>query len=136
MKAKPSKPPVAPPGEVDAFMATLKHPLKAAIESARQTILGVSPAISEGIKWNAPSFRTTEFFATTNLRSEKELQFIFHLGAKVRKVSPVIPLPDDAKGLVKWLAKDRCLVTLGPAKDVTKNRAAFTALVREWIKHV
>lgn len=122
-------------GEVDAFMAKLQHPLKPAIEAARRAILDASPTIAEGIKWNAPSFRTTEWFATTNLRSTKELQLIFHLGAKVRKDVPTITLP-DSKGLVKWLAKDRCLVTLGDATTFAKNRSAFTAIVREWIKHV
>ena len=135
MKKQPGKPAAGSVGEVDAFMAKLQHRLKTEIELARQAILGVSPAITEGIKWNAPSFRTTEFFATTHLRSEKELQFVFHLGAKVRKTPPTITLPDP-KGLVKWLAKDRCLVTVGPAGAFAKNRAAFTAIVREWIKHV
>lgn len=122
-------------GEIDAFMAKLKHPLKAEIEAARQTILAASPRIAEGIKWNAPSFCTTEYFATFHLRSTKEVQLVFHLGAKVRKDLPAITLPDP-KGLVKWLAKDRCLVTLGGAGSAAHHRTALTAIVREWIKQV
>jgi len=135
MKARTNKPPTDGAGEVDAFLAKLQHPLKAELEAARQAILGASAEITEGIKWTAPSFRTTEWFATTHLRSTKELQFIFHLGAKVRKSAPAIALPDP-QGLVKWLAKDRCLVTLGGPADAAKNRAALTAIVREWIKYV
>jgi hypothetical protein len=42
----------------------------------------------------------------------------------------------DPAGLLKWLAKDRCLVTLGVGKDIQIKRAAFEAIVREWIRWV
>lgn len=113
-------------------MAGLKHPQKSAIAAVRQIILGVSPEIGEAIKWNAPSFRTTEFFATTNLRSLDRVQLIFHLGAKKRAGLKAFKIADPA-GLVKWLGDDRCLVTIG---DVTANRAALEAIVRQWIRHV
>ena len=40
----------------------------------------------------------------------------------------------ELAGLLKWLAKDRCLVTLGVGKDIQIKRAAFEAVVREWIR--
>jgi Domain of unknown function (DU1801) len=58
-------------GGVGEFMRGLDHPLKRDIETVRQIILNVDPGISEAIKWNAPSFRTTDFFATVNLRSRE-----------------------------------------------------------------
>ncbi len=121
--------------DVNAFMAELDHPLKAEIKTVRRIIREVSPAISEAIKWNAPSFRTTEFFATTNLRSRDQVQLVFHLGAKVRKDLKPLALADPA-GLVKWLAKDRCMVTVGAGKTVQANKAALQAIVREWIAYV
>lgn len=116
-------------------MAELEHPLKAEIEDVRRIIREVSPAIGEGIKWNAPSFRTTEFFATTNLRARGEVQLIFHLGAKVRRDLKPLEIADPA-GLVKWLAKDRCMVTVGAGKTVQTNGGALQAIVREWIAYV
>jgi hypothetical protein len=127
--------PAADSAAVDTFMAKLKHPLKADIEAARALILGVSPAIREEIKWNAPGFRTTESFATVNLRSTDRLQFIFHLGAKVRKDLPVLIIPDPA-GLMKWLAKDRALVTVGAGKEFAANQSALRKIVRAWLKYV
>ena len=53
-----------PQAAVDDFMRALKHPLKKEIEAVRRIILSVSPDIQKGIKWNAPSFRTTDYFAT------------------------------------------------------------------------
>lgn len=55
---------------VVAFLRKLDHPLKREIESVRQIVLGVSPEIREGIKWNSPSFRTKDYFATLNLRAK------------------------------------------------------------------
>ena len=72
---------------VDKFMATLEHPFKAEIERIRRLMLAVDPGVREGIKWNAPSFRTTEYFATTNLRSRAGVGIILHLGARVREVA-------------------------------------------------
>jgi len=121
--------------EVDAFLAKLKHPLKTEIVAARQIILSADPAIGEGIKWNAPSFRTTEFFATVNLRAVDRLQLIFHLGAKVRPDLKAFAITDPA-GLLKMLGKDRALVTLGAGKEFAANRTAFQEIVQEWIKYI
>jgi hypothetical protein len=127
--------PAAGSAAVDAFMAKLKYPLKAEIEAARVVVLGLSPAISEEVKWNAPGFRTTESFATVHLRTTDRLQFILHLGAKVRKDLPVLIIPDPA-GLMKWLGKDRALVTVGAGKEFAANQAALRKIVRAWIKYV
>ncbi len=120
---------------VETFLTKLRHPLKAEITAVRRLILGADPAIGEGIKWNAPSFRTTEFFATVNLRSLDRVQLILHLGAKARPDLKAFKLADPA-GLMKWLGKDRALVTLGTGGEFAANQAAFAAIVREWIRHV
>ena len=53
---------------VNALIGSMVHPLKAEIEAIRGCVLSADPEINEGVKWNAPSFRTHEYFATTNLR--------------------------------------------------------------------
>jgi uncharacterized protein YdhG (YjbR/CyaY superfamily) len=118
---------------VSAFLRELEHPLKQEIETVRQIILGVSPEIREGIKWNAPSFRTTEFFATINLRARDRVRLILHTGAKVKDTSTKGLQIADPAGLLEWLARDRCLVTLGDGKEIQARRAALEAIVREWI---
>ena len=71
---------------VDVFMASLVHPHKGGIEGLRRLMLEVDPAVQEGIVWNAPSFRTREYFATTNLRAKTGSSVILHLGAKAREL--------------------------------------------------
>lgn len=123
---------------VVAFLRELDHPLKSAVEAVRQIILGVSPEIREGIKWNAPSFRTTEFFATLNLRArdgKDRVWLILHRGAKAKDNSKDLQIADPA-GLLEWLAKDRCLVTFADGKDVKEKKAALESVVREWIRQM
>jgi hypothetical protein len=87
---------------VDEFMATLEHPHKAGIEALRKITCDAHSSIAEGVKWNAPSFRTGEYFATVNLRAKDGIAVILHLGAKVRE-HPKIDIKDST-GLLKWLA--------------------------------
>ncbi|MCF8504331.1 MAG: DUF1801 domain-containing protein [Caulobacter sp.] len=117
---------------VAAFIADLDHPMKAEIESVRALILGLGPEIGEGIKWKSPTFRTTDDFATINLRSTGSLQVILHLGAKVRPDLQK-PMIEDPEGLLKWLGKDRCMATLGAGDAFRANLPAFKAVLRQWI---
>jgi hypothetical protein len=121
---------------VDAFMATLEHPFKAEIEALRGLILSVDPAVAEGVKWNAPSFRTTQYFATVNLRAKGGVGLVLHLGAKVRETAQTgIDVPDPS-GLLTWLANDRATVVFKDAPDVAARGPALVSLLRVWIRYV
>ncbi len=120
---------------VEAFLAALEHPMKRELEAVRKVILGVSPAVREEIKWNAPSFYTTEHFATFNLRAQDRVRLILHTGAKV-KAGATRPAVADPEGLLEWLGKDRAMVTLGDSRDVKAKSRALAAILAEWIQHV
>ena len=119
---------------VIAFLATLDHPLNKEIVAARKIVLGADASIREGVKWNAPSFRTSDYFATMHLRTTDQLQMVFHRGAKA-KAAKAMDIPDQ-NGLIKWLAPDRCLVSLGKGKAFTANRAALEGIVQAWIAQI
>ena len=122
--------------EVIAFLRELEHPLKPQIELVRKAILAASPEIREGIKWNSPSFRTSDWFATLNLRARgggERVWLILHLGAKSKSATAKGKVADPAE-LLEWLAKDRCLVTFRDAKDIKAKRVALQSIVREWIQ--
>ena len=121
---------------VDDFLAALDHPHKPEILSLRQIVLAADPSICEEIKWNAPSFRTTESFATFHLRAKGGLQLILHLGAKVRETAATGIDVADPAGLLKWLAQDRAAVTFTSLAEVHAKQPAFTALIRAWIVYV
>ncbi len=121
---------------VDDFMRTLDHPFKMEIERIRQIILGAHSTVAEGIKWNGPSFRTTEYFATVNLRARGGLGVILHLGAKVRDTATTGVPVEDPNSLLQWLAKDRATVMFTDAKDIEAKKAAFENVLRQWLTYV
>ncbi len=126
--------PKARPSAAD-FMASLDHPLSAEIEAVRKAILGVDKSVSDGVKWNSLSFRTTEWFATVNLRSRDSVQLVLHLGAKAGKAADAESIPDP-KGLLEWKGKDRAIATLGSGAKLTANLPALRAILKAWIAFV
>jgi len=118
---------------VDRFMAATVHPCKDAIQALRELILAVHPGIEEGIKWNAPSYRTTDYFATTNLRDKVGVGIILHLGAKVRMDAVAI---DDPQHLLNWHGANRASLSFSGIDDVRKHGAAVTAILAQWLAWV
>lgn len=121
---------------VDALLTSLIHPFKAELQSLRAAILEADPLINVGVKWNAPSFRTHEYFATVNLRDKEGFSVILHLGAKVRGQDASAIEVADPTALLRWLAADRALVRFRDEQDFATKRSAFIKLIRAWIKHV
>lgn len=121
------------PASVDAFLAALDHPHKPEILALRRIILDVDPGVREGIKWNAPSFSTSEHFATFHLRAKDGVQIILHLGAKVRASAITGVVIADPSALLEWLAADRAAVKFRDLRDIEARGAAFSAVLRQWI---
>ena len=120
---------------VDDFVAGLDHPLKDTIVALRSLVLGVDPAIGEEIKWNAPSFRTSEHFATMHVRAPDVVQLILHLGARRGRTIPAGAIADPHRLLV-WLGPDRASLRVRGAEELAARRDAMTAILRQWIAHV
>lgn len=118
---------------VDVFMAALVHPCKAEVEVLRGIVTGVDPRIAEGIKWNAPSWRLDEYFATTHLRARQGIGVILHLGAKTRAPEQR-PAIDDPDGLLEWLGPDHARVAFAGMDELRRRQSAFEAVLRQWIR--
>ena len=119
---------------VDDFMRALDHPLKAEIDAVRKIIVAASPRIEEGVKWNAPSFRAGDWFATINLRSKGFVHVILHLGAKVGHDATTRMRAADPAGLLEWLAKDRAAIKLRDRDDIAARRESLIRIVQQWIE--
>ena len=121
---------------VDVLMKSLQHPTAREIQALRAVILQVHPSIREGVKWNAPSFRTGEYFATTNLRTKSGVGVVLHFGAKVRSVAASRESIKDPQKLLKWVAKDRATANFADVNDLATKKKAFQEVLRQWITHV
>jgi hypothetical protein len=116
---------------VDEFMAAFASPCKDEIEAVRKIILDAHPGITEGIKWNAPSFFYKDWFATFHLRAKSGVQIILHRGAKV-KTAPMATIADPS-GLLEWLAADRATIKFRDAEDIEARREDLGSVIAAWI---
>ena len=121
---------------VDAFISAQIEPTKTETEALRTAILGSDKNITEGSKWNAPSYKTHEYFATTNLRTKTGVGLVLHFGAKARAIEANSETILDPSGLLKWIAKDRATMEFKDAKDIETKRTALQEVVRQWVKYV
>jgi hypothetical protein len=117
---------------VDAYLAALQHPHKKGVQALRKAILGVDARIREEVKWNAPSFRLEDHFATFRLHPGSIFQIVLHTGAKA-KVNPKQFHLDDPQSLLKWAAKDRCVIAFESDADAMTKRAEVVRMVKDWI---
>lgn len=133
MSSEPRSP---APGQTDpavlALIAALEPDQRALVAALRALVLETAPEVREEIKWNAPSFRAVDHFATMNLRAGR-VWLILHTGART-KASAAEGLPvSDPDGLLEWLAKDRAVVKLRDLEELASRRASLLALLRRWV---
>ena len=121
-----------PAPEVDQFLTTLNHPLKAVVLHVRTLILAADAAITEHIKWKAPSFcYRGDDRVTMRLYPPEQIQLVFHRGVKVKDATTFVF--EDPGGLLRWQAADRATVTLRSVEEVDAQAAALTEVVRRWM---
>jgi hypothetical protein len=59
---------------------------------------------------------------------------VLHLGAKVREI-PGVPI-QDPHGLLKWLAKDRAIITFTGLDDIQNRESSLKNIIVQWIEFV
>lgn len=119
--------------QVRLFMDRLDHPHKSAIDELRSAIKAADARIVEEIKWNAPSFKIDDHFATFKLHPPKNIQLVLHRGAKPKPVERPFTL-DDRHGIVQWKAPDRCVLVIESSEQALSLKDEIAGLVQQWIK--
>lgn len=118
-------------GTVESYLRDLKHPLKPTLVALRSLLRGVDPRIVEEIKWNSPSFKLDDHFATFNLRKNAAL-LVLHRGARTKPPATRLAI-DDPSGILDWRGNDRAIVSIEDAASLAKKRAALRAILTQWI---
>lgn len=108
---------------VAQYMQQLEHPLKAEMEALREIIKKTNPAISERIKWNAPSYYVKEDFLTFNHRKLDQVHLIFHHYLIAEINSPL--LEGDYIG--------RRMVYFKNMEAINKNKVELERIISELI---
>lgn len=120
---------------VDSFMEALEHPHRPAVQALREFILSVDGRIKEQVKWNAPSFYLEDNFATLRVHPAPILQLVLHNGSKKKPNPKQFEIPDP-HGILKWAAKDRCVVTFTSLEDARSKMDGLRPIIVGWISQI
>jgi len=120
--------------EVTEFLDNLNHPFRREIEQLRLTILNANGGLAENIKWNGPNYRFNNDDRIT-MRVQppnKEIQLIFHRGAKVKEQLDE-KIIQDGSGLLVWKENDRAVATFKNVTEIESRKEDLTRIVTVWI---
>lgn len=112
-----------PTKQVTDFLENLDHPFKTEVQEIRKIIMGVDPQITEEVKWNAPSFSSTDYLATFNLHVIKHVHLVFH--------NPRIVQIESA--ILEGKYKDRRMVFFTSMDDVKSKAKELERIVAELV---
>lgn len=110
---------------MNAYLAHLKHPLKAEIAAVRTIIMQASDKIAERVKWDAPSFYFKTDFATFDLQSKKFVHLLLLFSGEM-----AVP---DPTGLVEVDPDGRREVTFRNLAEIAATKPALQQLVRDFV---
>lgn len=120
--------------EVTRFLNDLNHPLRNEIDLLRKNILAANDRLRENIKWNGPNFCVDgEDRITMKIHPPKQIQLIFHRGAKTQEVPKSRLIADDS-GLLIWRTNDRAIATFKDREDIIARKSDLDKIINAWIK--
>lgn len=120
--------------EVTSFLDSKEHPLRTEIEYLRNVIMSSRHELKEGIKWNGPNYsHEGEDRITMRIQPQKQLQVIFHRGAKV-KTQPDHRLLEGKYSFLVWKENDRAIATFRDMDDILQNVDVLREMVNQWIE--
>lgn len=120
--------------EVTKFLDGLDLPLRTEIDHLRRLLLSADSGLAENIKWNGPNYTfDQEDRITMRVQPPKQVQLIFHRGAKV-KAQPNDKLINDASGLLAWKENDRAVATFKNVADIESRKEDLVTIVQNWIR--
>lgn len=120
------------PNDVERFRAGLDSQTLQTVDAIRSIIAECQPGLSEGIKWNAPSFALCgDDRITLGLERKKGVRVVIHRGAKPKELGAFSF--DDRDGLARWPSPDRGVIVFHDMADVEQRASAFGDLCSRWL---
>ena len=119
--------------DVTKFLDGQDHPYRNEIEQLRLIILGANNKLTENIKWNGPNYSfASEDRITMRIQPPRQVQLIFHRGAKVKE-QPKDKLIREDFGILTWKENDRAIATFKNMQEIENSKTILTKIVTEWI---
>ncbi|MGV6861346.1 MAG: DUF1801 domain-containing protein [Putridiphycobacter sp.] len=119
--------------EVSEFLNKLNNPLRDEIENLRHIIINAINGLTENIKWNGPNYcYENNDRITMKIQPPKQIQLIFHIGAK-KQEQPKEKIIQSKSKLLLWKEYDRAIVTFKNRSEIENGKTDLTSIVNEWI---
>jgi uncharacterized protein YdhG (YjbR/CyaY superfamily) len=120
--------------DVTILLDSLNHPLRSEIEYLRRIILNTGIGLKENVKWNGPNYSlNNEDRITIKVQPPKNIQIVFHLGAKV-KAQPNEKLINDEYNILVWKENNRAIATYNNVAEIEIDELKIAETVRCWVQ--
>jgi hypothetical protein len=118
--------------EANALLQDLDPAAPDVIEALRTILLDETFGLTEGVKWNAPSYALDgDDRITFNFRGKGGIRLVFHCGAKKRAVKAAAPLIDERA--LEWADNERALATFMTVREVNAKREWLQGVIKRWL---
>lgn len=124
MPKKTAAPKLSDAEQVSKYMDALEHALKKEVAELRKIVKSSHADLKERIKWNAPSYYTTEDIVTFGPYRQGKILLVFH--------HPVIVKVRST--LLEGDYKDRRLAYFSNMKEIKANKDELQRIINEVIK--
>jgi len=119
--------------DVTVFLDGQDHQLRKEIERLRTIILNVDGNVMENIKWNGPNYTfNNQDRITMKTQPQKQIQLIFHRGAKVKE-QPKQHLIREDYGMLVWKENDRAVAVFKNMEEIKRDEKNLAKIITEWI---
>lgn len=120
--------------DVSKLISASDHPLDAGIQLLRNLILDADPEIAENIKWNSPNYTyQNEDRITMRIQPTRQVQLIFHCGAKKQAQSRERIIEDDHSILI-WKENDRAIASFKTIDEIVEVRPLLLDIIKRWVQ--
>lgn len=120
--------------EVTYFLDSLNLSLRDEVECLREIIMGAGYELTESVKWNGPNYSINgEDRITIRISPKKQLQVIFHRGAKFKEMPKNRLLSGDYDILI-WKENDRAIASFNTMNEIQEKRQMIIEVVGKWIE--
>ncbi len=120
---------------IPELVSALDDDTRAQVELLRDVILAVEPALTEQVKWNAPSYvLDSEDRITMNLRNKQGLvKLVLHMGATRPENKKGAPVLLDDEGIVEWASDIRGFITFTDEADIRARESLLRRVLIGWL---
>lgn len=122
-----------PTGDAEALIDALPESQLGLVRALRTLVTALDERVTTDVKWNSPSFRTSDHFATLHLRNPKKVLVILHFGVAGKAPAGLRERIPDPDALLEWRGADRAVFTLDSEAQLKSRAAALRKILRCWM---